>query len=83
MMQRIKKVLAILLAVCFLATVTAGAVSAHADDNGHYIVHEDHHKQIHKPVPPPVHKQVHKSVHKPVPQPVHKPVIKSAPKIRP
>lgn len=67
MLKQIKKALAVLLAVCFLATVTAGAVSAHADDNGHYIVHEDHHKQIHKPVL----------------QPVHKPVIKSAPETRP
>lgn len=79
MLKQIKKTLAVLLAVCFLATVTAGAVSAHANDNGNCVVHEDHHKQVHKPVPQPVKKPVHKPVYKPV----YKPVTKPAPEPRP
>lgn len=74
MLKQIKKTLAVLLAVCFLATVTAGAVSAHANDNVH-VVHEDHHKQVHKPVSQPVKK--------PVPKPVYKPVTKPAPEPKP
>ena len=34
MLKQIKKTLAVLLAVCFLATVTAGAVSAHVFEVG-------------------------------------------------
>lgn len=78
-----KKALAILLAVCFMVTVTAGAVSAHADNNGHYVVHEDHHKQVHKQVHKPVIKSVHKQVHKPVIKTVYKTVTKPAPETRP
>jgi len=77
MLQQIKKVLAILLAVCFMATVTAGAVSAHADTNGNHVVHEDHNKQISKkvikPVQKPVTKKVVKSVKKPVTIPAPEP----------
>ena len=76
MLQKIKKVLAILLAVCFLGTVTAGAVSAHADNNGNYVVHEDHNKQVSKKVI----KTVQKPVTKKVVTPVKKPVTKPAPK---
>jgi len=79
MLKQMKKALAILLAVCFMVTVTAGAVSAHADDNGHYVVHEDHHKQVHKPVI----KSIHKQVHKPVIKTVYKTVTKPAPETRP
>lgn len=90
MLQKIKKVLAILLAVCFLATVTAGAVSAHADTSGNCVVHEDHNKQVSKKVIKPVQKPVtkkvvqpvKKSVTKKVVQPVKKPVTKSVPKTR-
>lgn len=80
MLPKIKKVLAILLTVCFMATVTAGAVSAHADDNGKYVVHEDHNKQVSKKVIKPVQKTVHKKVVKSVQKPVHKKVIKSVKK---
>ena len=66
MLKQIKKTLAVLLAVCFMVTVTAGAVSAHADDNVH--------KQVTKPVPTVVKKPVTKSVVKVVKKPVTKPV---------
>ena len=80
MLQKIKKVLAILLAVCFLGTVTAGAVSAHADNNGNYVVHEDHNKQVSKKVIKPVQKPVTKKVVKSVQKPVTKKVVKSVKK---
>ncbi|WP_292388021.1 hypothetical protein, partial [Methanosarcina sp. UBA5] len=70
MLQRMKKVLAILLAVCFMATVTAGAVSAHADNNGNYVVHEDHNKQVSKKIIKPLQKPIQKKVVKPVKKPV-------------
>ena len=90
MLQKMKKALAILLAVCFLATVTAGAVSAHADNNGNCVVHEDHNKQVSKKVIKPVQKPVTKKVVKPVKKtvtkkvvkPVKKTVTKSVPKTR-
>jgi hypothetical protein len=31
-----------------MATVTAGAVSAHTDDNGKSVMHENHDKQVSK-----------------------------------
>ncbi len=83
MLQKIKKVLAILLAVCFLATVTAGAVSAHADDNGNNVVHEDHNKQVSKKVIKSVQKPVTKKVVKPVQKPVTKKVVKPVQKLVP
>jgi hypothetical protein len=67
--------------------VTAGAVSAHADNNGNYVVHEDHNKQVSKkvikPVQKPVTKEVVKSVKKPVTKKVIKPVKKPATKLVP
>ncbi len=88
MLQKIKKVLSILLAVCFLATVTAGAVSAHADNSGNCVVHEDHSKKVVKTVKKPVAKKVIKPVQKPVikkvvktvKKPVTKKVVKSVKK---
>ena len=76
MLKQIKKTLAVLLAVCFLATFTAGAVSAHANDNGHYIVHEAHHKHVQKSVTKIVQKPVQKQVVKVVKKPVQKQVVK-------
>lgn len=81
MLQKIKKVLSILLAVCFLATVTAGAVSAHADNSGNCIVHEDHNKQVSKKVIKPVQKPVTKKVVKSVKKPVTKKVVKPVKKL--
>ena len=70
-----KKALAILLAVCFLATVTAGAVSASENNNGNCVVHEDHNKQVIKKVIKPVQKPVTKKVVTPVKKPVTKKVV--------
>lgn len=47
--QKIKKVLAVLLAICFMATVTAGTVSAHANENGHHIIIKPVTKTVKKP----------------------------------
>lgn len=49
MLKQVTKTLAILLAVCFMVTVTVGARSVHIIDNEHGSVREDHHKPVHKP----------------------------------
>ncbi len=68
MLKQIKKTLAVLLAVCFMVTVTAGAVSAQVNDNVH-------HKLVNlvtKVVKKPVTKQVVKVTKKPVTKPIVK-----------
>jgi hypothetical protein len=75
MLKQIKKTLAVLLVVCFLATVTAGAVSAHAVDvPNHHVVHDehphhDHHKIVQKHLPSREDRPIPKPVSKPAPQP--------------
>ncbi|HEY3361437.1 MAG TPA: hypothetical protein VGK06_06275 [Methanosarcina sp.] len=77
MLKQIKKTLAVLLAVCFMVTVTAGAVSAQANDN----VHKQVTTVVKKPVTTPVVKVVKKPVTKPVTTVVKKPVTKPVIKI--
>jgi hypothetical protein len=78
MLKQIKKTLAVLLAVCFLATVTIGAVSAHPDNGPHNFVPEEvHHHQhniVHKPLPPMDH---------PEPRHIHVPALEHVPAPRP
>jgi hypothetical protein len=82
MLKQIKKTLAVLLAVCFMVTVTAGAVSAQANDN----VHQN--DNVHHKLVTPVTKVVKKPVTNPVvkvtkvtKKPVTKPVVKVTKKL--
>jgi hypothetical protein len=83
MLHKIKKIFTVLLTLCFIATVTSGAVSAQANDNAHHKLVTPVTKVVKKPVTNPVVK-VTKVTKKPVTKPVvkvtKKPVTKTTTK---